>query len=667
MKRYPPAIRAFPHMIHGADYNPEQWLKWKDEIWQEDIRLAKQAGMNSLSVGIFAWSMLEPEEGEFHFEWLDEVMDLLAENGMKAILATPTAARPNWLAEKYPEVLRMNDQRVRNLFGGRHNHCMSSPAYREKARIINTKLAERYKDHPALGMWHVSNEVSGDCHCPLCQQNFRLWLKEKYGSLDAINEKWWTTFWSHRYTKWEQIESPTRNWMGERDVHGLRLDWLRFTTDQHISFYRAETAPLREITPDVPCTANLMADCEELDYYAYAKELDIVSWDNYPCWRGDEKGDVPIAIHAAFCHDLMYGLKRRPWFLMESSPSCTNWQPVAKLHRPGNLLRQSMQAVAHGSDSVQYFQFRKSRGSSEKFHGAVVSHEGTEKTRVYKDVCSVGETLKTLDDVVGTVKDGKVALLFDYHNNWALQDMRGALQERTAYRAEIEKHYAVLWKKHVPVEIIDQTCDLSAYKCVFAPMSYMLRGDFAKRVEEYVEQGGTFVTTYLTGYVDDTDLCFRHGFPGPLRKTLGIWAEELDSLYPEDENSIEWNGQSYRAHSLCELIHPETAKALGQYGSDFYAGMAALTENVLGKGKAYYIAARTDEDFLSDFYQTVLDECGVSGVLKDQPFNGVSAQRRTDGETEYVFLMNFADTEKQITVDGESITLSPREVKLHTR
>lgn len=667
MKRYPPVISGFPHMIHGADYNPEQWLKWKDEIWKEDIRLAKKAGMNSLSVGIFAWSMLEPEEGEFHFEWLDEVMDLLAENGMKAVLATPSAARPNWLAEKYPEVLRMNDQRVRNLFGGRHNHCMSSPAYREKVTIINTKLAQRYQDHPALGMWHVSNEISGDCHCPLCQQNFRIWLKKKYGTLDALNEAWWTTFWSHRYTRWEHIESPTQNWMGERDVHGLKLDWLRFTTDQHIDFYRVETAPLKAITPHIPCTANLMADHEGIDYYAYARELDVVSWDNYPCWRGDEKGDTPIAIHAAFCHDLMYGLKRRPWLLMESSPSCTNWQPVAKLHRPNNLLRQSVQAVAHGADSVQYFQFRKSRGSCEKFHGAVVSHEGTEKTRVYKDVCQVGDALAQMDDIVGTVKDGKVALVFDYQNNWALQDMRGALQERTNYRGEMEKHYASLWKKQLPVEIIDQSCDFSGYKVVIAPMNYMVRGDFARRVEEYVAAGGTFVTTYLTGYVDDTDLCFRHGFPGPLRQVLGIWAEELDSLYPEDENAILWNGKSYRAHSLCELIHPESAQTLGTYGSDFYQGMAALTVNHFGKGKAYYIAARTDEDFLDDFYAFLLKETGAEGVLGDAAYHGVSVQKRTDGQHEYLFLMNFTAEEKQICIDGQTHTLESRGVKIVTR
>lgn len=657
MKKYPPVIPGMPVMVHGSDYNPEQWLRWKDSIWKEDMRLAKKAGLNSLTVGVFSWAMLEPEEGVFTFEWLDEILDMMAENGMKAVLATPSAARPAWMAQKYPEVLRTNENRVQNLFGGRHNHCLTSPVYREKVKIINTKQAQRYKDHPALGMWHVSNEINGECHCPMCQQRFREWLKEKYKTLDALNEAWWSNFWSHRYTAWEQIESPA--WHGEWGTHGMNLDWHRFSTAQHIDFTAKELEPLRTYTPNVPCTTNFMASYDDLDYMEFAKLFDVVSWDNYPDWHWDSKEDISIAQRTGFYHDLIYGLKMRPFFLMESSPSATNWRDIAKLHRPNGHLLQSMQAVAHGSDSVQYFQFRKSRGSCEKFHGAVVDHEGTENTRVFRDIVQVSDALADLSDVVGTTKPARVALLYDYHNVWGIGDMKGALQEHTGYRKTVIEHYGAFWRRGIPVAVIDETSPLDQFDLVVAPMAYMLRGDFAKRVTEFTEAGGTFVATYLTGYVNDTDLCFLGGFPGPIKELMGIWDEELDALYPEDSNTVLWNGKEYRAFELCERIHARGAEILGTYGSDFYAGSPAVTCNRVGKGKAYYIAARTEASFMDDFYRMLCDELHIGSCVDTELPTGVNAQVRTDGEKEHIFLMNFTGKAQQIIVFGRSVELAP--------
>lgn len=646
-EKYAPIVPKIPHMIHGGDYNPDQWMDVKDVIWNEDMRIARLAGINSLSVGIFAWAALEPEEGVYDFTWLDEIMDKMAANGITAVLATPSGARPAWLAQKYPEVLRVNARREKMLFGGRHNHCLSSKIYRDKVQQINALLAERYKDHPALGAWHISNEFGGECHCPACQENFRLWLKEKYGTLENLNKAWWTAFWSRTYTDWSQIESPSP--IGETSLHGQNLDWKRFTTEQFVKWYEIETEPLKRITPDIPCTTNLMGTYEGINYFRLAEKLDFASWDSYPQWE-NTMNDVKTAQFISFEHDLTRGLKDgQPFLLMESCPSATNWRPYPRLHRPGVHKLQSMQAVAHGSDSVQYFQFRKSRGSSEKLHGAVVDHCGHENTRVFREIAEVGAQLGKMDAIVGTVAPAKIALIYDWENCWALKDAQGFNNVDKKYLDTVMDHYAALWELGADVDVMDQTRDFSGHDVLVLPFSYMLRGDFAKRVEEFVKNGGTLVTTFGTGWVDEHDLCFLGGFPGPLSDTLGIWDEEVDVLMPDMENSMCYNGKTYKLTDYAELIHAKGAKVLAQYDSDFYAGMPALTVNEFGSGKAYYVAGRFGTDFLKDFYAALCAERGIRTY--DLPY-GVTAAARTDGETEYVFVMNFTPCDKSVTMEG---------------
>ena len=644
IKRFPTIIKNAPYFLHGGDYNPDQWIKQKDTIWKEDMRLAKLAGINTLSVGIFSWAALEPEEGRYCFDWLDNIMSMMADNNIIAVLATPSAARPAWMSQKYPEVLRVNNDRQRILHSWRHNHCLTSPVYREKTAAINTALASRYKDHPALGLWHISNEFGGECHCPLCQEKFRVYLKNRYGSLDALNEAWWTGFWAKTYTDWNQIESPSPR--GEGCIHGLNLEWKRFTTEQFVDFYLHEIKPIKEITPNVPCTTNLMGTYPGFDSFRMAQVLDVVSWDSYPQWTGDEKS-IEIGMTTSFHHDLTRCLKGKPFMLMESAPSVTNWRPVAKLNRPNVHMLQSMQAVAHGADTVQYFQFRKSRGSCEKFHGAVVDHEGTENTRVFKDVAETGKRLARMSAVIGTVTPAEIAIVFDWQNRWALEDAKGFLQSKTGYLDTVISHYKFFWQHGIPVDIIDSSLlaeqgYLDKYRVLITPMLYMIRPGVAGAIENFVQRGGIFTATYITGQVDENDLCFLGGFPGPFRGTLGIWCEEVDALYPDDRNSIIWNGKSYEARDFCELIHAEKAQVLGTYGSDFYAGRPALTVNNFGKGKAYFIAARTGADFLNDFYSMLITDAGVKPALAAKLPDGVTAQVRTDGKTSYIFIMNFS-------------------------
>ena len=661
--RHPPIVKSVPHFLHGGDYNPDQWIKWKDTIWKEDMRLAKLAGINSLSVGIFSWAALEPEEGKYNFSWLDEIMDMMAENKITAVLATPSGARPAWMSQKYQEVLRVGGDRRRALHGGRHNHCLTSPVYREKVLAINTALAERYKKHPALGVWHISNEYSGECHCPLCQDRFRAYLKDRYGSLDVLNEAWWTSFWAHTYSDWSQIESPSN--IGERNVHGHNLDWMRFITEQFVDFYLCETRPLKAITPDVPCTTNLMGSFKGIDYYRLAEVMDVASWDAYPEWSGTDK-DIKTAVLFSFHHDRNRSLKGKPFMLMESSPSATNWRPVAKLHRPKVHILQAMQAVAHGADTVQYFQYRKSRGSCEKFHGAVIDHEGSENTRVFHDVAEVGKRLAGMDAIVGTSTPAETAIVNDYQNRWALDDVKGFLQDKTNYLGTVIEHYEAFWKQGIPADIIDSSLivkpgNLDKYRLLVAPMLYMLRPGVAEAIDAFVKRGGTFVATYICGQVNESDLTFLGGFPGPLRETLGIWCEEVDALYPEDRNAIVWKDKRYEAFGICELIHAEGAETLGTYGDDFYAGRPALTVNKRGNGKAYFIAARTGNDFLYDFYRFVANDASIKRALDAELPAGVTAQVRSDGEKDFIFLLNFTPRAQKVNTGMETKSLEPFE------
>ncbi len=657
--KFPPISGKLPAFMHGADYNPDQWLH-DPEVLREDIRLMKLAKCNVMSVGIFAWSALEPEEGVFTFGWLDRLLDTFAENGIYAWLATPSGARPAWMSQRYPEVLRVRANRVRNLHGARHNHCYSSPVYREKTAVMNRKLAERYSQHPAVVGWHVSNEYGGECHCDYCQEAFRGWLKNKYGSLDALNLAWWTSFWSHTYTDWAQVESPSPQ--GENAVHGLNLDWRRFVSDQTIDFCKAEIAPLRAVNPDLPVTANMMDLFDGLDYRQFAEILDVISWDAYPTWH-EAASDREVAAWFAFDHDMFRSLKGRPFMLMESTPSQTNWQPVSKLKRPGMHRLSSLQAVAHGSDTVQYFQWRKSRGSSEKFHGAVVDHAGHEHTRVFRDVAGLGETLSKLTEVLGTGVKAETAILFDWDNRWAVKDAQGPRNKDIGYERTVMQHYRAFWDMGVPVDVIGAAGDFGGYKLIVAPMVYLLREETGRRLERFVEGGGTLVVTYWSGVVDENDLCHLGGFPGPLRKTLGIWAEEIDGLHDHDRNGIallEGNalglGGSYEARELCELIHTEGAETLAVYEDDFYAGRPALTVNRFGHGKAYYLAARTDEPFYGAFYGRLAAEAGIRRALDTELPAGVTAQVRTDGERDYVFVLNFSGAAQRIELDGCAYT-----------
>jgi len=636
-------IKKFTKMLHGGDYNPDQWLDYP-EILIQDIELMKKAHVNCVSLGIFAWATLEPEEGIYQFDWLEEIINNLYNEGIYTVLATPTGAMPNWLTEKYEEVRQVRDNGARNLHGARHNFCFTSPIMREKARNINTALAERFGNHPGVILWHISNELGGNgndssCHCPLCQAAFRDWLKNKYKTLDALNHAWWTKFWSQAYTSWDQIHSPVPN--GLTTVHGLNLDWKRFVTAQMVDFYKEECNIVKKYSKDIPVTTNMMGFFKCLDYFKFKDSLDIVSWDSYPSWH-EEKNDIDVAIYTAASHNLMRGIKKQPFLLMESTPSLVNWKVNNTLKRPNMHMLSSMQAVAHGSNSVQYFQWRKSRGASEKLHGAVVDHYGKEDTRVFKDVTEVGCRLENLtESIYKTINKPKVAIIVDWENWWAIDDACGVNNSDMKYIDTVVNHYKPFWKMGIDVDFIDMDTDISEYKLVVAPMTYMIKEKFGEDVKVFVENGGCFVSSYWSGIVNETDLCFLGGFPGIIGEVVGIRSEEIDAINEYYPNSISYKNKSYEVNDLCDLIHLQGAKAEAFYEKDFYKGMPALTRNQYGSGIAYYIAARTENEFNEEFYSNIVNEIGIEKNINVNLPYGVTVSKRCGEEDDLLFVQNF--------------------------
>lgn len=708
----------FPQMggfVHGGDYNPEQWLD-RPDILAEDIRMMKKAGVNSATLGVFSWSVYEPAEGEFHFDWLTQIMDNLYDNGIYTVLATPSGARPAWLDEKYPEAMRVSRQNVRNHHGVRHNHCMSSPVYREKVSIIDRKLAERFGSHPGLLMWHISNELGGDCYCPHCVKRFRNYLAEKFDhDIEKLNHAWWTTFWSHRYNSFDQIEPPFAN--GEGSVMGLNLEWKRFTTWNMNDFMKSEIAVLREYTPQVPVTTNFMTLYGGLDYRVMARELDVISWDSYPRFNNDCETLYETMAENAFHHTVMRSMKKdKPFMLMESAPGLVNWHPYNKLKRPGVHKLACLQALACGSDTVQYFQWRKGRGSFEQYHGAVVDHLGTDDTRNFREVAEVGGLLKKLAPAAGTVVKARTALLFDWDNRWAIQDMKGLGEASKKY----EDTCMGIWKQFqrlgVEMDVIPSDDDFSGYKVIVAPMLYMLRPGTAGKLKAFVEKGGQLLATYLTGYVDMDQLCYLGGFPGEgLSELFGVVSEEIDTLYPGDRNCVrfaegalpaaegcceesgcenincskedscedagtgkedgsgkegggqepasggaEYKGPVYEVRDYAEVLRVQDAEVLACYGEDYYAGTPAVTRKAWGQGYAYYVAARLQASDMRALFASLLADAGIPG--KELP-DGVEFHVRTGEEGVYEFYLNHSGQAVKVKdVDGVDV-ISGRKVE----
>lgn len=629
----------FKRILYGGDYNPNQWPR---EIWEQDMAYFKDARINSATINVFSWAKIQPSEEEYCFDELDDIVQMLSAEDYDIVLATSTGALPAWLYKRYLEVGRTDYQGRQHRFGQRHNACPNSPVFQKYASALAEHLVKRYGNNKHITCWHISNEYGGECYCENCAKAFRVWLRRKYQTIDAVNKAWNLEFWGHTVYDWDEIVPP--NVLGDGMENGtdtafagLSIDYRRFMSDSMLENFKMERDVIRKYDPQTPITTNLMGTYKFLDYFKWAKEMDIVSWDNYPSYN------TPWSF-TAMSHDLMRGLKNAPFMLMEQTPSQQNWQPYNSLKKPGQMRAQSLQTVAHGADTVQFFQLRRSIGGCEKFHGAVIGHAGTTNTRVFREVKQLGEELERLgSSILGSVNEADVGIIFDWDNYWALEYTSGPTTDLT-YVDQIHQYYRYFYEKNIGVHMIPFDADFSKYKVLVAPVLYMVKGGLKEALTHFVENGGILITTFMSGLVDQSDNVYLGGYPGPLKDLAGIWVEEIDALAPEQTNRIVFaDGTEDTCRMLCDVIHLEGAQCLATYASNFYANTPAVTKNSFGKGITYYVGTNLSTEGLNKVLEMLCTDAGLSSVIEENTELEVTCRKAEN--CSYYFLFNFKDKE----------------------
>jgi len=653
-----------PHMIYGGDYNPEQW---PEEVWDEDVRLMREAGVNLVSLGIYSWAKLEPRPGEYEFGWLDRIISLLHEGGVMVNLATATASPPPWLAALHPESLPVTQDGVILHPGSRQQYCPSSAAYKERASELVRRIADRYKDHPALAMWHVNNEYGchvAECYCDASAEHFREWLSTRYGDLDALNEAWGTAFWSQRYGEWGEILPPRSAPTFANPTQ--QLDFRRFSSDALLELYEMEKEILREATPDVPITTNFMGFLKPVDYWKWAPREDLVSDDSYP-----DTSDPEAHIKAAMSRDLMRSLgDEAPWVLMEQTTVRVNWRERNVPKRPNEMRLWSYGAVARGAEGIMFFQWRQSKAGAEKYHSAMVPHVPTENSRSWREVSKLGAELGMLDELLGARGEAETAILLDWESWWALElDSKPSTAVRML--EGLYSFYKPLYNTNVSVDFAHPGFDLSSYRLVIAPNLYLVTDDSVENIRRFVADGGTLLMSFFSGIVDAQDHIRLGGYPAPFRELLGLQIEDFVPMATGETNRLDTT-EGEACDLWADLIHLQAAETLASYTDGFYAGTPAVTRNAFGEGTPYYLGTRPEESYTKALLQRVCEEAGVRRTAEVPP--GVDAVRRKTEVTSFLFLLNHNEEAVEVglpnpgrdlltgTEHGSNLALDPLEV-----
>ena len=661
--RWPQPLAGQQERIwYGGDYNPDQW---PEEVWDDDVRLMKKAGVNLVSVGIFSWAKIETSEGVYDFDWLDRIVDKLGEAGIAVDLASATASPPMWLTQAHPEVLWKDYRGDVCQPGARQHWRPTSPVFREYALKLCRAMAEHYKGNPYVVAWHVSNEYG--CHNRFdysedAEHAFQQWCEERYGTIDAVNDAWGTAFWAQRMNDFSEIVPPRFIGDGNFMNPGKLLDFKRFSSDALKAFYIAERDTLAEITPDLPLTTNFMvsASGSVLDYDDWGDEVDFVSNDHY---------FIPGEAHLdelAFSASLVDGIARKdPWFLMEHSTSAVNWREINYRKEPGQLVRDSLAHVAMGADAVCYFQWRQSKAGAEKFHSAMVPHAG-EDSAVFRDVCELGADLNKLSDegILGSrLAKSRVAVVFDYESEWATEHTATPTQH-VHHVDEPLAWFRALADQGVTADVVPVRGAWDDYEMVVLPSVYLLSEETTRRVRDYVVGGGRLVVTYYTGISDEKDHVWLGGYPGSIRDVVGVRVEEFmpmgDDFTGVPDHLDLSNGAV--AHDIADVIGSvdESATVLATFKDNPWTGMdgvPAIVAHTFGEGRSVYVGARLGREGLALSLPEILESLGMAEAGGNDG-RVLHVEREGADGSRFVFSFNRTHETVRVPVEGEVVVSS---------
>lgn len=636
-------------MYFGVDYYPEHW---PPERWEKDAQMMKEAKFNTVRLGEFAWAELEPKEGSYNFNWLDEAIEILTEKEIQIVLGTPTAAPPPWLTEKHPEVLPVNKDGEVVGPGHRRHYCVNDKKYRDYTRKIVGKMAGKYGEDPRIIGWQIDNELGHPvCYCDTCKSKFLDWLRKKYEDLDELNNSWGTSFWSHTYTDWNQIPLPNENSRNSPNP-SLHLDYKRFFSDSVIEYTKLQAELLKEKTSEQWICHNFMGFFGNFDHYGMCENLDIATWDNYPAVLRDSYKEVSAG------HDLTYGFKEKPFWVMEEQCSYLTREKITAQPRPGETRMWTYQSLAHGANGIMYFRWRPCRFGDEQFHGGVLQHDGSRKSPSYQEIKEIGGEIEKIEgEIEKTEVDSDVAILHSYEQRWSMDTYR--YHSPLDYRDEFMKYYSALFDHNLNTTFIPLDREFEKYDILITPVLPMVEEDLGEKLENFVEGGGTLISSYRTGIKDHSNVITNKTLPGGLTELFGLQIHSYTPIQEDQKITFEGRGKLdgvYRARKWADCLEPKSAETVAKYLSGWPGkeGYSAITRNEYGEGHAIYVGVGSDEEFYQDLIGWIIDLTPMKPVLKsDKDLEVVKRSSEKNPEEDLIFAVNHSGDPKTVQLDEE--------------